>query len=110
RKSCRACHVAAREPRSVFVSLRSHIEPKVHHVPFLGNIFLSFQAQLARLACASFTFAGDIVSKSNDFRPDETPLEIGMNHARSLGSRGPRTDSPRADFLLSGGKVRLQTK
>lgn len=37
------CHVETLRPTDGFVLTTSHIESKVHDVPFLGDIFLAFQ-------------------------------------------------------------------
>src|SRR6185369_3259280 len=57
RKSHSRSHVATRERHPLFVLTTSHIEPKVHHVTFVSDIFLAFQPKFARLTRASLALA-----------------------------------------------------
>ena len=49
----------------------SNIEPEVHDVAFLHQVFLALQAQLAGLARTGLALAGEVVRKGDDFGADE---------------------------------------
>src|SRR5437016_2531705 len=73
----------------------SDIEPEVHDVAFLHQVFLALQAQLAGLARTGFAPAGEVVREGDDFGADEAALEVGMDCPRRLrrGARAlPGTD------------------
>src|ERR1700757_3708425 len=89
---------------------RSDIEPEVHDVALLDDIVLPLEAQLPGLACAGFPLAGEVVGKGDDLGAYEAALEVGMDHARSLGCRGADAHRPGAHFLRAGGEEGLQAE
>src|SRR5207302_4311384 len=92
-------------PRSV-----SNIEPEVHDVALLHQVFLALQAQLAGIARTGFAPAGEVVREGNDFCADEATLEVGMDDSRRLRRRRPDAHRPGAHFLGPCGEEGLQTE
>ena len=58
------------------------VESKMNDVTILHDVLLPFKPPLTRIFCALLSLVLDKVAKRNDFRPNETPLEIGMNNPR----------------------------
>src|SRR5256885_7438756 len=88
----------------------SNIEPEVHDVAFLHQVFLALQAQLAGVARTGLAPAGEVVREGDDFGADEATLEVGMDYPRRLRRRRPDAHRPGAHFLGAGGGEGLQTE
>src|SRR5438874_2406280 len=88
----------------------SDIEPEVHDVAFLHQVFLALQAQLAGLARTGFAPAGEVVREGDDFGADEAALEVGMDCPRRLRRGRPEAHRPGAHLLGTGGEESLQTE
>ena len=54
----------------------------MNDVTILHDVLLPFKPPLTRIFCALLSLVLDKVAKRNDFRPNETTLEIGMNNPR----------------------------
>src|SRR5690606_25303322 len=101
----------ARVPR-VFANAasRSDVEAEVQDIAFLHDVFLAFQPQPARVACAGFALVLDEVVVADGFSSNEAFLEIGVDHGGGLRSGGAFLHRPGAHFLHAGGEVGLQAE
>ena len=77
----------------------------MHHVAVLDDVFLAFQAQLARIACAGLALERGVIGISDGLGADEALLEIRVDHAGGAGSLGALGDRPGAGFLRADGEV-----
>src|SRR5690349_11277201 len=72
----------------------SDVEPEVHDIALADDVLLALKAQLAGLLRAGLALAGEIVVIADHLGTDEAALEIGMDHAGSLGRRGAGAYGP----------------
>jgi ABC-type multidrug transport system ATPase subunit len=74
-------------------------EQEVQDVAVLDLIGLAFHAELARLFCAGFAVAGDVIVIGDGFGADEALFEIAVDHAcRLRGERALGIVQARASF------------
>src|SRR5947209_8540872 len=88
----------------------SHVEQKVHDVAVLDDVLLAFHPQLTGGLDRGLVVVSLEVLDGVDLRADEALLEVGMDHTRRLRCGRTLADGPRADLLLAGREVRLQSE
>src|SRR5690606_23870339 len=88
----------------------SNVETKVNNVAFADHVALALEPELPGLAGALLAAARDELLVADDLCPDETALEVAMDDAGRLGSRGVLLARPRANLLDSGRVERLQAQ
>jgi hypothetical protein len=79
------CTVALKVSNFMQLFYRLNIEPEMHHVPILDDIFLSLQPHPARFLGTLLAFRGDEVVITDDFGADKTLFEIGVDDSGGLG-------------------------
>lgn len=62
----------------------SNVEAKMHDVPFMHHILLTFEPEFADLFGTRLAFISDVVVVRDDLGTNKTLFEVGMNDARSL--------------------------
>src|ERR1017187_10546772 len=65
----------------------SDVEPKMHDIGFLHEIFLALESQPAGLPRAGLTAILNVVIEGDDFGANEAALEIRVDHARGPPDR-----------------------
>src|SRR5699024_9880464 len=83
----------------------SDVETEQDDVPVLHDVVLALAAHQAALFGHGHRAALHQLVKADDLRPDEAPLEVGVDLARRLGGLGALCDGPGPDLGLSGGEV-----
>ena len=79
-------HPAKGGARSLF-SL--HVEAEIDHVAVLDHVVLALAAQKALLLGGGHAAAGDHLTEIDGLRPDEAPLNIGVDLSGGLGALVP---------------------
>ena len=82
----------------------------MHDVPVLHHVVLTLHGQFTRFAYGGFATIFYIVVVLDDFRTDETFLEVRMDDAGALRSLPALAVGPCLDFHLSGGDECLQVQ
>ena len=82
----------------------------MHHIAVLDDVFLAFEAHLARFLGALFAVIGDEILIADHFGADEAFFKIGMNDTGCLRRGIAFVDGPGADFFDTGGEVGLQSE
>ena len=65
-----------------------YVKPEQDNVPVLDDVLLALAADQALLLGGGHGAAGHQVVKGDDLRPDEAPLEVGVDLAGCLGRLG----------------------
>src|SRR5690606_10899094 len=86
-----------------------HVKQKVHNIPILHNIFLTFLTRFTSGLCALFAFVFHKIIVGNGFSADKAFLKIGVNHTGRLWGGCADGDGPGADFFYTGGEVGVQS-
>src|SRR5512141_1152201 len=89
---------------------RSDVEPEMHDVAVLDDVFAALEAHLAVLLGAVLALACDEVGEGDHLNPDEPPLEVGVDRTRGLRGGRPDRDRPRTHFLRARGEIRLEAE
>src|SRR5215831_11250715 len=87
--------------------LSSNIEAEQHHVAVLHDVLLALGSHDALFARALPSVVLHEIIIAHRLGADEPALEIGVDYARRHRRRVAAMDRPRANFLFSGGEVRL---
>ena len=66
-----------------FLSGGSDVEAEVNHISVLHHVLLALAAELALLLSGADAAVLHHIVKGDDLRPDEAPLNIGMNFSAS---------------------------
>ena len=82
----------------------------MHYVAVFHDVFLTFGGELSGSSYRALASQGHEVVIFDDLRPDEPPLEIGMDHSGSLRGLVSLVDRPRAALIGSCGKECLETQ
>ncbi|CAN4017775.1 VanZ-like domain-containing protein, partial [Dysosmobacter welbionis] len=82
----------------------SYVEPEVDHVSVLNHILLALAAEQPFLLGGVDAAAGDHVIVCDDLRPDEAPLDVGVDLAGGLGGLGALLDGPGPALVLAVGQ------
>ena len=61
-----------------------HIEPEVHHVAVLDDVFFAFDPEFADFAAAFLTAMADKVVVAHDLSLNEAALKVGVDDASRL--------------------------
>ncbi len=80
------------------------------HVAVLHDVLLAFRPDDALFLRAFPAAVRDELIVAHRLGANEAALEIGVNHARCLRRGVAAMNRPRADFLLAGREVRLQSE
>src|SRR5918993_5687156 len=90
---------------SLAARARSGVEPEVHHVPVLDEVFLALEPEPAGIARAGLALEADVIRIRDGLGPDEALLEIRVDHAGRL--RRPRApgDRPGAGLLRADREI-----
>ena len=92
------------------VSLLLHVEPELHHVAVLHDVFLALDPQLAGFAGLGVGAEADEVVEVDGLGRDEAALEIAVDDAGGGGRFVAGADGPGAGLLLAGGEVGAQAE
>ena len=82
----------------------------MHHVAVPHDVILPFNRELPGFSAARLAAEGDQVLPPNHFRLDEATLEVGVDDAGCLGSRGATLDGPCPHLHLARRKERDETQ
>src|SRR5690606_36202401 len=82
-----------------------YIKPEVHDIPILDDIALPLDAEFPSFFHRSLRTILDEVVVFDDFRPNESLLEIGVDDTVGLGCGNPIFDGPSAYSLHTGSEV-----
>src|SRR5947207_13113564 len=88
----------------------SDVESEQHDIAVLHDILFSLRAHNTFLARALPPTVRNEVVVADRFGADESSLEVSVNHARGNRSRIAAVNRPRADFRVTRGEIRLQSK
>lgn len=80
------------------------VKPEQDNIPVLHHVFFSLGADQAFLPGGGHRAAGGQVGEGDHLRPDEAPLKVSVDFARSLGRPGALGDGPGAAFVLAAGE------
>ena len=64
--------------------MKSDIKPNFQNVAVFHNILFPFEANQSFGAAGGLIAVGDHIFIGDDFRPDESAFEVGMNRARGF--------------------------
>ena len=92
------------------VTGRSNIEPEFQHIPILDLVFLTFDAELARLAAFGSGAEGVEIGKSHGLGGNESSFEIAMDDTGGSRSFVPGMDGPGAGLFRPIGEVGAQSQ
>jgi hypothetical protein len=82
-----------------------YIKPEVHDISVLHDIIFSFYIHFSGFFTGCFRSVLDIVVIFDDFCPDKTFFEIGVNDTCALRSFTAFKVGPCPNFLYPGGKI-----
>jgi hypothetical protein len=81
-----------------------NVEPKMTNVPVLHHVPLPLHPHLPRLLRPLLPVQPDVVVVRDHLRRDEAALEVGVDHAGGLGTRGAPVGRPGARLLRADGE------
>src|SRR5687767_11888453 len=88
----------------------SDVESEQEYVSVSDDVLLAFRPDRALLAGTLPAIVRHEVVVAHSLGPNESPLEVRVNHRRRLRGAVADVNRPRAHFLLAGGEVGLQAK